>query len=271
MPFRFIKKHPLLLTSCLLLSAACNKLEYSPNQVFDKDSHTNINAKSLARLGSGNDDDTVRFVFTGDTQRSLNETVDFCTKVNSMQGIDFVVLAGDITEFGVLKEMDWVADAFTKLNRPYLAVIGNHDLTSRGRDVFQRMFGELNYSFTYGGVKFICHDTNGREYKFNSKVPNINWLQSQLQTSTDVSSYVVMSHVPSNSGDFDPNLVESYHSTFAQAPRLLASLHAHYHTFEEYYPDNSGVPYIITSAMEKREFLVVEIINNKLSFERTYF
>ena len=271
MPFRFIKKHSLLLTICLLSSAACNKLEYSPNQVFNTDSPTDVNAKSLAKLGKGIGDDTVRFVFTGDTQRSLNETVEFCEKVNTMEGIDFIVLAGDITEFGVLKEMEWVADAFSKLNRPYFAVIGNHDLTSRGRDVFQRMFGELNYSFTYGGVKFICHDTNSWEYKFNGKVPNINWLQSQLQTSPEVSNYVVMSHVPSNSVDFDPSLVEPYQGTFAQTPRLLASLHAHTHSFQEYYPDDSGVPYIITSAMERSEFLVVEIVNNKLSFERIYF
>ncbi|RYE52438.1 MAG: metallophosphoesterase [Sphingobacteriales bacterium] len=266
--FRIIKFSILPL---LLLAASCNNLEYSPNQVFDKNSHTDINATNLRLLGDGAGDDTVRFVFTGDTQRSRNEGIDFYKKVNSMSGIDFIVLAGDISEFGVMKEMDWIAETFSHLNRPYVAVIGNHDLTSRGRDVFQRMFGQLNYSFTYGGVRFICHDTNGREYKFNSKVPDIQWLEDQLKPTEGVSSYIAMSHVPSNSGDFDSTLVASYHTTFSKAPKLLASLHAHTHSYDVYYPDNSGIPYIITASVEKKEFLIVEIINNKLSFERIYF
>lgn len=111
-------------------------------------------------MGDGLDDDTVRFIITGDTQRSYDETIRFYKKVNSLSGVDFVIVAGDVTEFGSLKEMQWLIRELNKLTIPYGAVIGNHDLTMRGRDVFKRMYGELNYSFTYGGVKFICHDTN---------------------------------------------------------------------------------------------------------------
>src|SRR5690554_1565732 len=87
----------------------CKNFEYSPNQIFDKNSYTNINNSNLESLGDGNQDDTVRFVLTGDTQRSNDETVDFYRKVNSMPGVDFVIVAGDITEFGVFKEMEWNA------------------------------------------------------------------------------------------------------------------------------------------------------------------
>ncbi len=251
--------------------ASCNHLEYSPDQIFDRNSYRDINAKNLSRLGNGIGDDTVRFILTGDSQRSRDETVEFCKKVNSMPGIDFVVLAGDISEFGVLKEMEWISRALTSLKPPYVAVIGNHDMTSRGRDVFLNMFGQLNYSFVYGGVKFVCHDTNGREYKFNGKVPDISWLNQELKPQGGVDSYVAISHVPPNSEDFDNQLKENYLNSFAKVPGILASLHAHTHNYDVFYPDDSGIPYLITGAMGGSEFLVIEIVNNKLSFERIFF
>jgi len=257
--------------SLLFIFSSCNHFEYSPDQIFDRNSFRDINATNLASLGDGRDDDTVRFVLTGDTQRSRDETVKFCKKVNSMANIDFVVLAGDISEFGVLKEMEWISRALRSLEVPYVAVIGNHDMTSRGRDVFLNMFGELNYSFVYGGIKFVCHDTNGREYSFKGKVPDIPWLQQQLKPQDGINGYVAISHVPVNSEDFDAQLASDYSNAFAATPGFLASLHAHNHNYDMFYPDESGIPYVITSAMQKQEFMLVEIVNNKISFERIYF
>lgn len=258
----------LVFTASLL---SCNRFEYSPNQTFDRNSPQDINASSLKRLGEGKTDETVRFILTGDTQRSRDETVAFVKKANQMEGIDFVLIAGDFTEFGVLKEMEWIARSLTKLNMPHMGVIGNHDLTSRGKEVFERMFGALNYTFNYGGTKFICHDTNSREYKFNGQVPNIPWLTKELQPENGISNYVAVSHVPTLSPDFDQNLLKAYTGAFAQTPGFLASLHAHTHSYESYFPDDSGIPYVITSAIGRKEFLLVEIINHKISFERISF
>lgn len=250
---------------------SCNQFEYSPNQVFDKDSRRDINAINLQELGVGAQDDTVRFVLTGDTQKSRDETVKFREKVNAIPGVDFVIVAGDISEFGVLKEMEWIDRELEKLNMPYLAVIGNHDLTSRGKDVFVRMFGPLNYSFVYGGVKFICHDSNSREYSFNGKVPDVDWLKTELKPQADVQNYIAISHVPPISEDFDPKLISSYTAAFANAPGFLTSLHAHTHNYELFYPDQSGIPYVITSAVGNTEFLLVEVVNHQVSFERISF
>lgn len=260
----------LLFILCAALTS-CSHFEFSPNQSFDGISLKDVNATNLKKLGEGTDDDTVKFVLTGDTQRSRDETVQFCKAVNAIKDVDFVVLAGDITEFGVLKEMLWISRTLEDLNPPYVAVIGNHDETARGRETFQHMFGSLNYSFVYGGIKFVCHDSNSREYNFNGLVPDVSWLKNELKPSSGVTGYVAVSHVPVNSIDFDSKLVNDYTSTFAQTPGFLASLSAHTHNYELFYPDKSGIPYIITSAMGKSEFLLVQIVNNKLSFERIYF
>lgn len=250
---------------------SCKNIEYSPSQVFDTDSFRDLNASNLQRLGNDSDDDTVRFIITGDTQRWYDEAVKFHKKVNTMQGVDFVIVAGDVTEFGTLKEMQWLAEKLNKLQAPYLTVIGNHDLTMRGREVFRRMYGELNYSFVYGGVKFICHDTNSREYAFNGTIPNIPWLRNELKPEIGVSNYVAISHVPPISDDFDENLVQDYAEAFGEVRSFLTSFHAHNHNFKSFKLDNSRVPFVITSAMGKREFLLVEIINHKLSFEQIPF
>lgn len=251
--------------------ASCNHFEFSPNQTFDRLSMKDINARNLKRLGDGAGDDTVKFVLTGDSQRSRDETVEFCRTVNAIDGIDFVVLDGDITEFGVLKEMVWISRTLEDLKMPYVAVIGNHDEVARGRESFKNMFGELNYSFVYGGVKFICHDTNSREYDFNGRVPDLPWLKEELKPAPGVTNYIGISHIPVNSPDFDSKLKEEYKTAFAQTPGFLASLNAHTHNYELFYPDNSGIPYIVTSAIGNKEFLVIQVVNNKLSFERVPF
>lgn len=269
MLFVVMKIFLLFALSTILIS--CNHFEFSPNQSFDRISLRDVNATNLKKLGNGAGDDTIRFVLTGDTQKSRDETVMFCRAVNAIKGVDFVVLDGDISEFGVLKEMTWISRTLEDLKMPYVAVIGNHDETARGREVFLRMFGEFNYSFTYGGIKFVCHDSNSREYNFNGKVPDISWLKNELKPSPGVTGYVGISHVPANSLDFDSTLVKSYTSAFAQTPGFLASLNAHTHNHDVFYPDNSGIPYIVTGTVGKSEFLLLQIVNNKLSFERIFF
>lgn len=257
-----------LISLCL---ASCNNFEYNPNQVFDRNSLKDLNAANLKKLGNGAGDDTVRFVLTGDTQRTRDETIELYQKVNTMTGIDFLVVAGDISEFGVLKEMEWIANVLAKLNIPNIAVIGNHDMVARGRAVFTRMFGSTNFSFVYGGIKFVCHDTNSREYNFNGQIPDISWLKKELQSVPDVNNFVAISHVPPNNSDFDEKLVKDYTAAFAATPGFLASLHAHTHNYDEFYPDNSGIPYLITSAVIKKEFLLIQIVNNQMSYERVSF
>lgn len=260
-----------VLIFCGLTLFGCNHFEFSPNQTFDRISLTDVNASNLKKLGTGENDDTVRFVLTGDTQRARDETVEFCKAVNKIKGVDFVVLDGDISEFGVLKEMNWISRTLQDLHAPYIAVIGNHDETARGKEVFLRMFGTLNYAFVYGGIKFICHDSNSREYNFNGNVPDIPWIKNELKPSPGVTAYIAISHVPSNSEDFDSNLSKDYTSTLNQTPGFLASLNAHTHNHQVFYPDKSGIPYIVTGTVEKSEFILIEIVNNKLSFERIFF
>ncbi|HEY0655788.1 MAG TPA: metallophosphoesterase [Chryseosolibacter sp.] len=244
---------------------ACESFEYSPNQVYDKNSKVGLNAKNLELLYSRPQDDTITIAFVGDSQRFYDELDLFIDTVNNIAAVDFVLLAGDISDFGLLTEFELISDMLSKLEKPYIGVVGNHDVVSRGEQVFERMFGPLNFSFHYGGVKFIAHNTNGKEY-MTGNVPDLNWLRSQLVESDTSKYFIPVSHVPPFSADFDEDLVGPYTTLFSETPSLLISLHGHIHTHKDGYPYNDGIRYMTTHSFDKKSFVLLKIYNGKVDF-----
>ena len=212
-----IRLVPIFLLLFFFLSACSDSLEYSPNQIHDDDSPTELNYKNLAKLKESEEDDTLTIVFAGDSQQFYDEVDRFVNRVNQIADADLIFIAGDISDFGLLQEFEWVAERLADLRKPYFGVIGNHDVVSNGEEVFKHMFGPLNFSFVYDSVKFILHNTNSREY-LGTKVPDIGWLQHELEPEAGVKNYVAVSHVPPFQGDFNADLEEGYTSLFREAP-----------------------------------------------------
>lgn len=262
--------------SCFLIAIAllfsCNSDEYSPNQVFNRRTATETNAKQIALLPQKAVGTPIRIAFSGDTQRSYKESELFVELINQRNDIDFVILNGDISDFGLLLEFDGIYDIYAKLKVPFISVIGNHDLVANGRAVYTRMFGPLNFTFTYAGVKFVCHDTNGREYDFNGTTPDLNWLKDNIKLSLGTINTIAISHVPPIDGDFDPKLAEPYMSLFNQTPGLLASIHSHqHHELQTYYKNGTGIPFIITDAIVKRAYTLIDIKNGQVTAQQVNF
>ncbi|HEY1025870.1 MAG TPA: metallophosphoesterase [Sphingobacteriaceae bacterium] len=253
-----------MVAAIALLFSACDNMEYSPNQKFDKDTPSNLNAANIERLLDTPPDDTLRFILSGDTQRGYSETADFVEKVNRMPEIDFVLLAGDISDFGLLQEMEWMAEIYAQLEMPYIAVVGNHDLAANGDEVFKRVFGDLNFSFVYDGYKFVCLNTNSREANFNGTIPDLTWLNAQMQPQPGISGYFAVSHVSPFSIDFDKKLEIPFVYALQQSGNCLASLHAHDHSSGQYSPYGNGIPFIVANAILNREFTLIEVINGEL-------
>ena len=260
-------KLTLLLSAITILSLSCGKLEFSPNQKFDKTSPKNLNAENLKRLLASPGDDTLRFVLSGDSQRAYDDLPAFIEKVNGMQGIDFVILNGDISDFGLLQEFKWVESFYSKLKSPYIAVIGNHDHVGNGVDIYKRMFSEkLDFSFIYKGVKFVCHNTNSREYNFNGTVPDLNWLRTQFQPEEGMKGYFAVAHIPPTSGDFDNKLFTEYGKILTDNGKVYAVLNAHVDKQSIKFPYSADLPVITTNSIYNKHFLVVQIVNNNFTY-----
>lgn len=253
-----------LSAAAALLFSACDLLEFSPNDHRAPESERDLTAKNMARLAQNPlpAGDTLRFVFTGDSQRFYDDAEDLVRSVNQQPGIQFMLVAGDISDFGFAREMRWINDDLRNLKVPYLTVVGNHDLVGNGRKAYEAIFGPRNYSVVYGDTKIIFVDTNGREYNFDGTAPDLNWLGRELADQS-TRRHIVISHVPPGDGDFDPTLTEPYAAALRNDPRLVFELNGHRHAFGISQPFDDGVTYINSSSFESRQYVVLTVWGDK--------
>ncbi|WP_018476493.1 metallophosphoesterase family protein [Pontibacter roseus] len=260
----------LFLLLAITLSSCEEMFEYHPNQIRLNGDEQHLTAHNLERLRSQQPGDTLRLLVMGDTQRFYDDAEAFVEKANTFADIDFVIHQGDISDFGMTQEFRWVHDIMRRLKWPYLTVIGNHDMLANGRKVYQRMYGDFNYSFVYGHTKFVMVDTNGREYSFNGKVPDIGWLGSQLvrQPGEAWQQAIVVSHIPPYDGDFDRQLEQPFHQTLKESGRVQLSLHGHIHNWRTEKTYDNTILYHATTTVKKREFSYIKVWRDGYNIRR---
>lgn len=104
---------------------------------------------------------TFRFSHVTDTHvggstgaEDLMRTVD---DINLQPDIDFVILSGDVTEFGSEEELLEAKSIISKLNKSIYLTPGNHDSkwSESGNNDFVRIFGAEGFSFEKNGFLFI--------------------------------------------------------------------------------------------------------------------
>ena len=105
--------------------------------------------------------DAFRFAWLSDTHvGSANAAEDLRAAVrdlNALPGVQFVVLSGDITEYGSREQLTLVKDILADLQVPYHLIPGNHDTkwSESGATDFPRVFGADRFVFDHGGYRFI--------------------------------------------------------------------------------------------------------------------
>lgn len=186
---------------------ACNKVEYHPydGRINGK---TGINKKNIALIEKAcAAKDTVRFAVISDTQGWLDETARIVKSINSRQDVDFTLHLGDLSDFGLTKEFEWQRDCLEKLARPYVCLIGNHDCLATGEYVFKKIFGDINFAFTAGKTRFVCLNTNSREFDHTTSVPDFSFIKEQQEIfPAGVVNTVAAMHAPPTSEQFDNNI-----------------------------------------------------------------
>jgi Icc protein len=254
------------------LLAGCDVNEYSPNQKFNENSATDVNSKEISTLPDKPAGSPVRIAVSGDTQRSYKQAELFVSQINSRNDIDFVILNGDISDFGLLLEFDGIYKIYSGLKVPFITVIGNHDQAANGYDIYKRMFGPVNFTFNYAGIKFVCHDSNSREHNFDGSVPDLGWLKNNLQLEEGVNHTIAFSHVPPTDSDFDQHLSAAYEQLFNSTPGMLASVHSHQHSPDVIYrKDGTGIPFIITNGIVNSAYTIIDITNGELTTQAVNF
>jgi len=255
-----------------ILTCSCKKLfTYSANEIQIEEKDRNQNVKNIERLQSKVQSDSFRFVVISDTQRFYDEMDDFVEKVNGYPGISFVVLNGDMTDFGLRSEYLWMSDRLQKLAFPFFLVIGNHDMLGNGRELYQQMFGPENFSFNYSGYKFIALNSNSKEVGYNGSLPDTTLLLKELSITPIDQKIFVFSHLAPFSGDFDRSLEQPYVRILANNGNVIYSIHGHEDISYSGQPYGPPVNYVVVNSLKERSFVLINVNTNNTSVEEIFF
>lgn len=264
----------LFLTGIMFFTSCKDMFDYSSYVIDFEGEDKDVNLANIEKLSNRNSSDTIRIAFTGDTHVFFDEFEDFVHAVNHLNEnnpIDFVVHVGDISDFGLPQQYLWGNSFLLQLDIPYFVVLGNHDIVGAGGLAYSEMYGEYNFSTIYRDVKFIFINTNSMEFSFNGQVPDINWLDSQLQPTDDFTNAVIIFHVPPEDENFDANLEEDFHSTIAKYNNVLFTVHGHAHHHEIYKPYSDSIPYVNVYGVEHLKYNVINISDDNFEVETYAF
>lgn len=136
-----------------------------------------------------------------DNDEDLNRTVQ---DINAQKNIAFVIVSGDVTEFGSYDELRTAKRLLDNLKIPFYAIPGNHDSnwSESGTNDFLRVFGNETFGFEYNGYKFIGLASGPNMRMGPGQIPreNLTWLFKELkETDTDL-PIIYVNHYPMDNG-----------------------------------------------------------------------
>lgn len=152
--------------------------------------------------------DSFRFAFISDThignqtaEEDLRRTVN---SINNDSGLAFVVITGDITEFGSDEELQLAKKLFDSLNKPWYIIPGNHDAnwSESGSNSFKKIFGAETFQFIHNNYLFIGTASGPNMRMSPGQVPReqIVWLDSSLSNLKNKDIPIVyLNHYPQDS------------------------------------------------------------------------
>ena len=116
----------------------------------------------LLAVASPAQEKPVRIAFMTDLHYSKGsqsvKDLSACVKdINTIDNLDFVLIGGDITDFGTDEELAAVKSMLDSLRYVYYVVAGNHDAkwSESGCNTFKKVFGYDHFDFSSGGWRFI--------------------------------------------------------------------------------------------------------------------
>ncbi len=254
----------------LVFLVGCDLIKYHPY-----DSRTDledINATNIELILSNTaGKSSFSFVWMGDSQRFYDETEDFVSYVNKNLDVDFVLHGGDITDFGMADEFEWVHDIMCKLTVPYVALIGNHDIVGNTGAIFEQAYGADHFSFTVADVKFIAINNNMLEYENRDDIPDLEFVEQEVAATQGQGRIIGLMHAGPGSDQCDIDTGREVHERFMRYGNLICCMNAHGHSYGDTIPFEDGIHYHACAAMNKRSFILVNVTENDYTYEEIFF
>lgn len=150
----------------------------------------------------------IKFAHVSDTHiGSNNADMDLrrtIEDINNDPTLQFVVISGDITEFGADKEIMLAKQILDSLNKPWYIIPGNHDgnWSESGANTFKRIFGSETFYFKAGKYVFLGTSCGPNMRMGPGQIPreNIEWLDSVIKTIPANTPVIFVNHYPMDAG-----------------------------------------------------------------------
>lgn len=191
---------------------------------------------------------TLRFAHVTDTHvggsTGAEDLIRTVEDINQQADLDFVILSGDVTEFGSEKELLEAKSILSKLNKPCYITPGNHDSkwSESGTNDFVRIFGAESFSFEKNGFLFIGTASGPNMRMAPGLVPReqMVFLESILKNMKDQKQPIIfINHYP-----LDESLSNWYEVIdLLKTRNIQVSLLGHGHTNKLF--DFEGIPGIM--------------------------
>ena len=251
---------------------SCNLIDYHPYDVHIT-GDTDVNANNIARIEAAcNGKQQVQVAVIGDSHRWYDELKLFVEAINRRDDIDFVIHGGDLSDFGVTDEFLWQRDILNGLKVPYVALIGNHDCLGTGEETFRAVFGDPNFSFIAGRIKFVCLNTNAIEYDYSRPIPDFKFMADEAQSRREeFDRTVCCMHIRPLIDEFNNNVAEVFEYVITQFPGLQFCTAAHEHQVFQLDIFDDGVIYYMSDCMKNRNYNVFTITPNGYQHEVVYY
>lgn len=218
------------------------------------------------------------FAILSDTHISTNndsaaeDLISVVSDINKNKTIDFVIVAGDITEVGDYKSLKLAKSILDKLEKKVYVVPGNHDSkwSPSAMNDFSNIFGYERFKFKHNGILFLGFNSGPiiRMSDGHINPQDIKWLQKELTNESETPTFLV-THYPLKDGD-----VDNWHEVtdVVRQFNIISFIGGHYHNNQVLSYD--GIPGLICrstlkDAEQNTGYTLINVHNNSIDvFEK---
>ncbi|MBR5399116.1 MAG: PQQ-binding-like beta-propeller repeat protein [Bacteroidales bacterium] len=221
------------------------------------------------------EDGSLKFAVMSDVHISVGTpseqgTLDCVEDINKDPEIQFVLITGDIANFGSDDEIASAKKILDQLKMPWFIIPGNHDATwsESGTNSFTRIFGYERFEFEAGGIKFLGTPCGPNIRMAPALVPreSMLWLEEQIGKMPEAQPLFYVNHYPLDTSllKYD-NVLELLKTKNIQ---LVFSGHWHVDRAMEY----EGVPGVIirstlATAKGDKGYVIAELKGSLITFQ----
>jgi Icc-related predicted phosphoesterase len=151
-------------------------------------------------------------------------------------------------------------------------LIGNHDFLGTGAQSYEVMYGDIDFSFIAGGVKFVCLNTNATEYDYLAAVPNFDFMEQEMvRDSALFDRTVLVIHAPPYSDQFNNNVCKAFRRYLDFFPNLFCCVygHEHYDKVSDLYGD--GLMFYAIDSANHRNYRIFTFTPDGYEQEQIFY